>query len=406
MLIPLTFAAPIGDLFAGETHLNEVASLEDMQENTWGYFNARPFSNIPALNPEPKHIKSDMQHVFDLDKLADNHNCPSRRHVLQTFIYVPKTCTGTLHLDNTEHINGQWPMALVNDFYGIRRADEFFVNLKQPIAVTLNGNRLDDWNKHSPLLKNIPWQTGWNELVIQLDAEMHRKHRFKLTASMHHWSLDSEKGFFASPTKQNPETLPNVKNGLAIKEFFWHTPVPENEARHENLSSNHLGRFVYLRTPDNQHPDNMDITASQQSCLLTHGDKDCSHVIIRDINFQRTASSPKHGMIELDSNATHWHIENCTFEHSTGGCIKIDTGESHHISACNFKNVGCTAIQAWAPKRHRNRHLKIKDCHFTYCNNKNFGLGWHAACIKICRSAQCTIEYCKMQNNACHGIWL
>ena len=409
MKIPLNYSYPVGELFSCEKILNEVTSLEQLQENTWGYFSANPFPTKPPLTTDTKLITCDEQYVFDLDKLADNHKLPSQRHILQTFVYVPTSSTGSLHLDNTEHINGQWPMALVNNFYGLRRADEPFGQLKQPIAITLNGNQLNDWNLHSPLLKNVPWQAGWNELIIQLDAEAGRKHCFKLTASTHHWSVDSEEGFYASPTKKKPDILPNVKKGLVLKSFLWHNPAPEtleSVGCLEPQSLNNLGRFVYLHTDANQHPADLNITASQQSCLLTHGEKDCSHVIIRDLHFQRTASSPKHGMIELGSKSSHWQIENCTFDHSTGGCINIDTGKNHHITACNFKNVGCTAIQAWAPKRQRNRHLKISACHFSHCNTKNFGLGWHAACIKICRSAQCIIEYCEMQDNACHGIWL
>lgn len=395
MPIPLNFTNPIGDLFAGQTTLNEVTSLDQLQENKWGYLNAIPFPVTPLIDTQSTHITSDDQHIFDLDKLSESPLDLTQRHILRTFIHAPKTCTGSLHLDHTQHINGQWPMARVNDFYGYRRADEPFAKLKQSIAITLNGQQLNDWNQHSPLLKQVPWQAGWNELVIQLDAEAGRPHRFKLTASMHHWSVNSEQGFYASPTQMALKTLPCVEKGLILKDFYWH--------------GSHVtpGRFIYLCLKDDGlHPDDLNITASQQSCLLTQGDQTCSHVIIRGLHFQRTATSPKHGMIDLGNNASHWQIDHCTFTHSTGGCINIDTGQHHHITNCQFQHVGCTAIQAWAPQRHRNRHLKISECHFSHCNSKRFGLGWHAACIKVCRTAQCIIEHCDMQDNACHGIWL
>lgn len=396
MGIPTTYKQPVGDLFAGEDCLKEVADFNALEPMCWGYLQAEPFETSVACHDTHQRITTDQDGLLDLDQFNTHHGMDSSRHVLRTYIHVPEDCDGSLHLDNTRPIpfTGQWPMALVNDFYGYRRADEAFDRLKQPLAIYVNGTRQADWNQHSPLLKQVPWQAGWNELVIVLDAEPGRSHRFKLTVSTHNWNVCSKAGLAASLIQQIPQMLPDVENGLVLREFQWFGARPVGR------------RYVYVCPPEGQHPDNMDITASQHACLLTHNQSPCSHVVLRDLHFQRTATNPKYGMIDLKENAAHWRIEKCTFAFSTGGCINIETGHLHRITDCRFEHIGCTAIQTWSPQRFRSEQICIDGCTFSDCNSRGFLLGWHAACIKLCRASQCIVERCTMQDNACHGIWL
>ena len=212
MAIPLSFDKAIGDLFADDQCLTEVEGLDQLKPLCWGLLQAQPFAYPETVN-RTTLIHCNDEGVLDLDANALSDPSTSQRHILKTYVHCPKACEGSLHLDNTRPTpgTGQWPMALVNDFYGYRRADEDFAKRKQPIAVYVNGKKQTLWGRHSPLLRGIPWQKGWNELLILLDAQAGRAHRFKLTASTHHWNTHSETGLTADPGKQLPTSMPSSR---------------------------------------------------------------------------------------------------------------------------------------------------------------------------------------------------
>ncbi len=396
MAMPRTFDKAIGDLFAGDDCLTEVESLDQLKPLCWGYLQAQPFAYPTRPINKASLIHSDDQGVFDLDVITSSDPSTNQRHVLRTYVHCSESCEGSLHLDNTRPTpgTGQWPMAMINDFYGYRRADEDFTKRKQPMAVYVNGKKQSQWNQHSPLLNNIPWQKGWNELVILLDTQVGRSHRFKLTASTHHWHANSQSGLTAHPDKQLPTTMPDVDDGLIIT-TFEHGQAGDVDSQ-----------YVYVKLPDGQTPQSMQLTASQIPCLLTHGNEPCKHVVLRNLHFERATANPKFAMVDLLEQASHWTFENCHFKHTTGGCINIENGSRHNIQSCSFDHVGCTAIQAWARQHQRVHELTIRDCKFTRCNQRGFGLGWHAACVKICRACECLIQDCTLSDSNAHGIWL
>ncbi|MFG0250829.1 MAG: right-handed parallel beta-helix repeat-containing protein, partial [Phycisphaeraceae bacterium JB051] len=372
-----------------------VEHLDELKPLCWGFLQAQPFV-YPTTGKCTALIHSNDEGVFDLDEIACSDSSINQRYVLKTHVHCPRACEGSLHLDNTRPtpVTGQWPMALVNNFYGYRRADEDFTKRKQPIAIYVNGKKQTRWGRHCPLLNGIPWQKGWNELTILLDAQAGRAHRFKLTASTHHWNTHSKTGLTAHPGKQLPANMPDVDDGLVIKTFAY------------ELCGEVDGQSVYINLPQGQSPDQMQIRASQIPCLLTHDNEPCEHVVLRNLCFERATANPKFAMLDLLQQASHWSIENCHFKHTTGGCINIENGSRHSIQSCSFDHVGCTAIQAWATQHQRVEELTIRDCQFSRCNQRGFGLGWHGACVKICRGSHCLIEQCAMSDSDAHGIWL